>query len=73
MILTAGNTLEPCTTIIRKLDYEGLKTQGLVVHAAKHPNVFRRSYGTRVEGERSTTRFSSSYRQENKGGNPEYL
>ena len=46
MILTAGNTLEPCTTIIRKLDYEGLKTQGLVVHAAKHPNVFRRPYGT---------------------------
>ena len=26
-----------------------------------------------VEGERSTTRFTSSYRQENKGGNPEYL
>ena len=56
-----------------KLLYEGLKTQGLAVHAAKYPNVFRRSYGTRVEGKRSTTRFMSSYRLENKGGNPEYL
>ena len=28
---------------------------------------------TSVEGERSTTRFMSSYRLENKGGNPEYL
>lgn len=37
--LIAGNTLEPCTTIIGKPDYEGLKTQGLVVHAAKRPNV----------------------------------
>ena len=45
----------------------------MVVLAAKHPNVFRRSYGTRVEGEGSTTRFISSYRLENKGGNPEYL
>ena len=35
MILTAGNTLEPCTTIIRKLDYDGFTTQGLAVHAAK--------------------------------------
>ena len=26
-----------------------------------------------VEGKGSTTRFKSSYRQENKGGNPEYL
>lgn len=29
--LTAGNPLEPCTTIIRKLDYDGLTTQGLGV------------------------------------------
>nr|DAZ81463.1 MAG TPA: hypothetical protein [Caudoviricetes sp.] len=26
MILIAGNALEPYTTIIRKLDYEGLTT-----------------------------------------------
>ena len=45
----------------------------IVVHAGKHPNVFRRPYGTLVEGEPSTTRFTSSCRQENKGGNPEYL
>ena len=45
----------------------------MVVHAAKYPNVFRRPYGTLVEGKRSTTRFMSSYRLENKGGNPEYL
>jgi len=45
----------------------------MVVLAAKHPNVPRRSYGTLGEGERSTTRFMSSYRLENKGGNPEYL
>ena len=37
--LIAGSTLEPCTTIVGKPDYDGLKTQGLVVHAAKHPNV----------------------------------
>jgi hypothetical protein len=35
----------------------------MVVHAAKLPNVFRRPYGTLVEGECSTTRFTSSYRQ----------
>ena len=29
--------------------------QGLAVHAAKYPNVFRRSYGTKVEGKRSST------------------
>ena len=45
----------------------------MVVHAAKHPNVLRRPYGTLVEGEGSTTRFMSSYRLENKGGNPKYL
>lgn len=44
--LIAGNVLEPCTTIIRKLDYDGLKTQGLAVHATKYPNVSRRSCGT---------------------------
>ena len=27
----------------------------ITVHAAKYPNVFRRSYGTLVEGKRSTT------------------
>ena len=37
---------EPCTTIQGKPLYEGLKTQGLAVHAAKDPNVFRRPYGT---------------------------
>lgn len=45
----------------------------IAVHATKHPNVSRRSYGTLAEGESSTTRFMSSYKQENKGGNPEYL
>lgn len=45
----------------------------MVVHAAKFPNVFRRPYGTWDEGKCSTTRFKSSYRLENKGGNPEYL
>lgn len=44
----------------------------MVVHAAKYPNVFRRSYGTLVEGKSSTTRILSSYGLENKGGNPEY-
>ena len=33
--LIAGNALESCTTIIRKLDYEGLTTQELAVHATK--------------------------------------
>ena len=28
---------------------------GIAVHATKHPNVFRRPYGTWVEGEGSTT------------------
>ena len=28
---------------------------GIAVHATKHPNVFRRPYGTWVEGKRSTT------------------
>lgn len=28
--LIAGKTLEPFTTIIKKLDYDGLKTKGLV-------------------------------------------
>lgn len=45
----------------------------MAVHATKHPNVFRRPYGTLVEGKGSTTRFMSSCRLENKGGNPEYL
>ena len=45
----------------------------MVVHAAKFPNVFRRPYGTWDEGKCSTTRFKSSHRLENKGGNPEYL
>ncbi len=44
----------------------------ITVHAAKHPNVFRRPYGTLDEGERSTTRFMSRFGLENKGGNPEY-
>ncbi len=43
------------------------------VHVAKYPNVSRRPYGTLAEGKGSTTRFMSSYRPENKGGNPEYL
>ena len=72
---------------MEKSHYEGTKvekTQGwhmvkslsvltIVVHAGKHPNVFRRPYGTLVEGEPSTTRFKSRYRRANKGGNPEYL
>ena len=33
--LIAGNPLEPCTTIVEKSHYDGLKTQGLGVHAAK--------------------------------------
>ena len=45
----------------------------ITVHAAKHPNVSRRPYGTLVEGEGSTTIPMSGIRQENKGGNPEYL
>ena len=44
--LIAGNALEPFTTIARKLGYDGCKTKGLAVHAAKHPNVLRRSCGT---------------------------
>ena len=71
--LTAGKPLEPCTTIIRKLDYDGLTTQGLGVHAAKHPSVSRRPYGTWVEGECSQTIPHEGFRLENKGGNPEYL
>lgn len=72
MYLIAGNVLEPCTTIVGKPGYDGLKTQGLTVLAAKHPNVFRRTCGTLVEGERSTTRITSRFGQVNKGGNPEY-
>lgn len=41
--------------------------------ASKYPNVIRRSYGSQVEDKGSQTRFMSSYRLENKGGNPEYL
>ena len=52
---------------------KSLSTNTMVVHAAKYPNVFRRPYGTLVEGKGSTTRFMSSYRLVNKGGNPEYL
>ena len=37
--LIAGNALEPCTTIAEKSRYDSLKTQGLAVHAGKHPNV----------------------------------
>ena len=55
MNLIAGNALEPCTTIAEKSGYDGMKTQGLAVHAAKYPNVFRRPYGVLVEGKRSTT------------------
>lgn len=33
----------------------------MVVLAAKYPNVFRRSYGTQVEGKRSTTIPMSGY------------
>ncbi|WP_157796130.1 hypothetical protein [Thomasclavelia cocleata] len=43
------------------------------VRAAKYPNVFHRTYGALDEGKRSTTRFMSRLRLENKGGNPEYL
>ena len=55
------------------INFTNLCKLGIAVHATKHPNVFRRPYGTRVEGEGSTTRFVLSYRLENKGGNPEYL
>ena len=71
--LNAGKPLEPCTTIIGKPDYEGLTTQGLGVRAEKHPNVFRRPYGTLAEGELSQTIPHEGFRLENKGGNPEYL
>lgn len=43
--LIAGKALEPFTTITEKSCYEGLTTKGLAVHAAKHPNVSRRSCG----------------------------
>ena len=52
---------------------KSLSTWTMVVHASKYPNVIRGSHGTLVEGKGSTTRFMSSYRLENKGGNPEYL
>ena len=50
--LIAGKALEPFTTITEKSRYEGLTTKGLAVRAAKYPNVFRRPYGTWVEGKR---------------------
>lgn len=34
--------VEPCTTIAEKSRYDGLTTQGLTVHAEKHPNVIPR-------------------------------
>lgn len=34
---------------------KNLSTVTIPVHATKHPNVLRRSYGTLVEGEGSTT------------------
>ena len=37
--LIAGKALEPCTTIAEKSRYDSFKTQGLAVHAGKHPNV----------------------------------
>ena len=52
---------------------KNLNANTITVHAAKHPNVPRRPYGTLVEGEGSTTIPMSGIRQENKGGNPEYL
>lgn len=41
-------------------------------HASKYPNVFRRPYGTWVEGKGSSTRSMPGFGLENKGGNPEY-
>ena len=58
--------------MVKNLSTTLLLSRKIAVHAAKYPNVFRRSYGTWVEGKGSTTRFMSSYGQENKGGNPEY-
>ena len=55
------------------INFTNLYKLGIAVHATKHPNVFRRPYGTWAEGEGSQTRFMSSCRLENKGGNPEYL
>lgn len=52
---------------------KSLSAVTMVVHAAKHPNVSRRSYGTLAEGEGSQTIPHEGFRQENKGGNPEYL
>ena len=40
--LIAGKVLESCTTIAEKSRYDGLTTQGLTVHAEKHPNVIPR-------------------------------
>ena len=37
------------------INFTNLCKLGIAVHATKHPNVFRRPYGTRVEGEGSTT------------------
>ena len=40
---------------------KSLSVKTIAVHAAKHPNVFRRPCGTLVEGERSTTIPKSGY------------
>ena len=52
---------------------ECLKIIKIGQSAAKYPNVILRPSISKVEGKGSTTRFVSSYRPENKGGNPEYL
>ena len=59
--------------MVKSLSTTLLSRRKMVAHASKYPNVSRRPSGTRAEGKGSTTRFTSSYRQENKGGNPEYL
>lgn len=58
--------------MVKSLSTTLLFEEKMVVHAAKYPNVPRRSFGTLVEGKGSTTRIMSSYGLENKGGNPEY-
>lgn len=70
--LTAGNALEPCTTITEKSRYDGLKTQGLAVHATKYPNVIISQNNRQDEGKCSTTIPHKGFENKIRVGNPEY-
>lgn len=50
----------------QKPKYYSSIMEKIAVHATKHPNVFRRPYGTRVEGEGSSTIPMSGLRNTNK-------